>query len=439
MAENRTDSSSIAGQITASKQLERLGNYLICDLFIILFSVISWCMAAEANYTAVFDPDIAREFSFDFDSFKIQATAENFWNAIGTGIYSFGENSVRCGSFARALTCGICLIGTIQAVMWLVAFLPEYFRAKKMLSPLNKIAVTANELTAAAHNSQYNFDDIESAIGSIDPMDSDIHISTGNRDLKRIEEAINNLLDRMRNAYKSQSRFVSDASHELRTPIAVIKGYADMLNRWGKTDEKILDEGITAIKNESENMNKLVEQLLFLARGDNGRQPVNMTDFSLSDMIREVHSEAEMIDPEHIYNIDIKDELTVFADISMMKQTARILCDNARKYTPKGNTITLRVMAGKNGEKCFEVQDTGIGIDEKDIPLIFDRFFRSDPARTRETGGTGLGLSIAKWIVDRHGGHFEVISYKDIGTRITVCLPNTPVQSENNTTAKQAV
>ena len=164
-----------------------------------------------------------------------------------------------------------------------------------------------------------------------------------------------------------------------------------------------------------------------------------MTDFSLSDMIREVHSEAEMIDPEHIYNIDIKDELTVFADISMMKQTARILCDNARKYTPKGNTITLRVMAGKNGEKCFEVQDTGIGIDEKDIPLIFDRFFRSDPARTRETGGTGLGLSIAKWIVDRHGGHFEVISYKDIGTRITVCLPNTPVQSENNTTAKQAV
>ncbi|MCI7768618.1 MAG: HAMP domain-containing histidine kinase [Oscillospiraceae bacterium] len=439
MEKKQADSSSIAGQIAASKQLERLGNYLICNLFIVLFSVISWCMAAEANYFSFFDIDIPRGFFFDFEPFKANATADTFWAAIGSGIYTFGDYSVKCGAFAQALTCGICLMGMVQAVIWVVTFLPEYFRAKKMLSPLNKIAVTATELTAAAHNSQYNFDDIESAIGSIDPMDSDIHISTGNRDLKRIEQAINDLLDRMRNAYKSQSRFVSDASHELRTPIAVIKGYADMLDRWGKTDEKILDEGITAIKNESENMNKLVEQLLFLARGDNGRQPVNMTEFSLSDMIREVHSEAEMIDPDHVYNLDIKDELSVYADVSMMKQTARILCDNAKKYTPKGNTITLRVMSGEKGEKCFEIQDTGIGIDEKDIPLIFDRFFRSDPARTRETGGTGLGLSIAKWIVDRHGGHFEVISYKDIGTRITVCLPNTPAQTDNNNTAKQAV
>ena len=436
---NKTDSSSIAGQITASRQLERLGQYLLYDLLIFLFSVISWCIAAEAAYVTAFDIDLERSITFDFELFKANATADNFWSALGTGIYRFGEYSVRCGAFAQVLLCSICILGIIQTVIWFVTILPEYFRAKKLLSPLNKIAVTASELTAAAHNSQYNFDDIESAIGNIDPMDSDIHISTGNRDLRRIEKAINDLLDRMRDAYKSQSRFVSDASHELRTPIAVIKGYADMLDRWGKSDEKILDEGITAIKNESENMNKLVEQLLFLARGDNGRQPVNMTEFSLSDMMREVHSEAEMIDPDHLYNLDIKDEISVFADISMMKQTARILCDNAKKYTPAGNTITLRVMNGENGEKCFEIQDTGIGIDEKDIPLIFDRFFRSDPARTRETGGTGLGLSIAKWIVDRHGGHFEVISYKDIGTRITVCLPNTPVQTENNNTAKQTV
>lgn len=170
-------------------------------------------------------------------------------------------------------------------------------------------------------------------------------------------------------------------------------------------------------------MNKLVEQLLFLARGDNGRQPVNMTVFSLSDMIREVHTEAEMIDPDHEYILDIKENININADVSMMKQTARILCDNAKKYTPKGNTITLRVLHNEEGECCFEVQDTGIGIDEKDIPRIFDRFYRSDPARSRETGGTGLGLSIAKWIVERHSGHFEVISFKDIGTRITVCLP----------------
>lgn len=416
MPKRPADSSSIAGQIASHRQLERLGGYLCTDLLLFVFSVLSWCIAAEARY---YDPPVlSLERVILFDE-----NAGNFWDILKTGVYTFGEYSVSCGNFVSALMYALCGLGIIQAVSWILSFLPEYFRAKKILRPLNKMAVTATELTEAAHQNPYNFDDIESAIGSIDPMESNVHISTGNRDLKRLENAVNDLLDRMRAAYKSQSRFVSDASHELRTPIAVIKGYANMLARWGKSDEKILDESITAIQNESENMNKLVEQLLFLARGDNGRQPVNMTLFSLSDMIREVHSEAEMIDPDHEYILDVKDEIEITADVSMMKQTARILCDNAKKYTPKGNSITLRVVRKENGECCFEVQDTGIGIDEKDIPLIFDRFFRSDPARTRETGGTGLGLSIAKWIVERHSGHFEVISYKDIGTRITVCLP----------------
>ncbi len=410
------NSSSIAGQIASHRQLERLVGYFAADLLILVFSVISWCIAAESVYMDKIDIHLPRSIHFE-------NTTGDFWTDISTGIYTFGEHSVECGEFAKLLLIGVCGLGIIQAALWLITFLPEYFKAKKMLRPLNKMALTASELTEAAHQSVYNFDDIESAIGSIDPVSSNIHISTGNRDLKRLEQSINDLLDRMRDAYKSQSRFVSDASHELRTPIAVIKGYADMLGRWGKSDEKILDESITAIKNESENMNRLVEQLLFLARGDNGRQPVNMTEFSLSDMIREVYNEAEMIDAEHKYIADIKEEIGIFGDISMLKQTARILCDNAKKYTPKGNTITLRVMRNDKGESCFEIQDTGIGIEEKDIPLIFDRFFRSDPARSRETGGTGLGLSIAKWIVERHSGHFEVISYKDIGTRITVCLP----------------
>ncbi|MCC8042393.1 MAG: HAMP domain-containing histidine kinase [Oscillospiraceae bacterium] len=191
----------------------------------------------------------------------------------------------------------------------------------------------------------------------------------------------------------------------------------------GKTDEKVLEEGIEAIRKESECMNNLVEQLLFLARGDNGRQQLTIVDFSLSDMMREVLSEAEMIDSDHEYIADIRDEVSVSGDVAMLKQTARILCDNAKKYTPKGNSITLRVKYNALGQPAFEVQDMGIGIDEKDIPKIFDRFYRSDSSRTRGTGGTGLGLSIAKWIVDRHGGHFEVISYKDIGTRMTVVLP----------------
>lgn len=415
LSKTPSDSSSIAGQIAAHRQLERLGQNILTDLAVILFFAAGWCLAAEAPYYDKFDLMLDRGLSFDTGAGGIK-------EILSTGVYYFGDHSVSCGDHALMLFNLVCIIVIIQAVIWIITLMPEYFRAKRMLRPLNKMALTAAELTAAADQKQYNFDDIESAIGSIDPTDSDIRISTGNRDLKRLENAVNGLLDRMRESYKSQSRFVSDASHELRTPIAVIKGYADMLDRWGKTDSEILDEGITAIKKESENMNRLVEQLLFLARGDNGRQPVNMTDFSLSDMISEVHAEMEMIDPAHEYTLDIRDNIIINGDISMIKQTARILCDNAKKYTPEGGRITLRVFYNEKREACFEVQDTGIGIEEKDIPLIFDRFFRSDPARSRETGGTGLGLSIAKWIVERHGGHFEVLSYKDIGTRITVCL-----------------
>ena len=106
----------------------------------------------------------------------------------------------------------------------------------------------------------------------------------------------------------------------------------------------------------------------------------------------------------------------------MLKQAARILVDNAVRYTEEGDKISLRTRV-KDGAPCFEVQDNGIGIRQEDIEHIFDRFFRSDPARARTTGGTGLGLSIAKWIVESHGGYFDVFSREEFGTRIGVVLP----------------
>lgn len=225
----------------------------------------------------------------------------------------------------------------------------------------------------------------------------------------------------MRDSYRQQARFVSDASHELRTPIAVIKGYADLLDRWGKTDEKILDESIQAIKSESENMQHLVEQLLFLARGDSGRTTLNITDFDITEVMKEVCEESAMIDQKHTYMFEGENPVPARGDVSLIKQAARILIENAAKYTPEGGEIKLRSLVA-DGNPAFSVQDSGIGISESDIPHIFDRFYRADDSRSKQTGGSGLGLAIAKWIVERHGGRFEVISRKDIGTRITVIL-----------------
>ena len=113
------------------------------------------------------------------------------------------------------------------------------------------------------------------------------------------------------------------------------------------------------------------------------------------------------------------------ADKSLIKQATRILIDNAMKYRPSGKQITISV-AGADGYARLTLQDEGIGIAPEAIPQIFDRFFRADESRARATGGTGLGLSIAKWIAERHGGHMEVLSRQDIGTKISIVLPSVP-------------
>ena len=228
----------------------------------------------------------------------------------------------------------------------------------------------------------------------------------------------------MRDSYKQQSRFVSDASHELRTPISVLQGYVNMLDRWGKNDEQILDESITAIKSETEHMKQLIEQLLFLARGDSGKTKLNMKPFSLNNMMKEVYEESSMIDENHTYSfLPCKENIIVCGDISMLKQTARILIDNAAKYTPSRASILLKTDITDSNIPAFIIQDEGIGISGNDISHMFERFYRADPARAKDSGGTGLGLSIAKWIIDRHGGYFDILSREDIGTRITVLLP----------------
>lgn len=294
---------------------------------------------------------------------------------------------------------------------------------RRKLRPLYKMAYAAQQLSEQNGFDEDKFHDLEDAIDKISPSRPDAKLVTGNSDLQGLEKAVNNLMERMRENYRQQSRFVSDASHELRTPISVIQGYVNMLDRWGTKDEKVLTESIEAIKSESEHMQHLVEQLLFLARGDSGKTKLQQSIFSLNKLMREVYDEYVMIDSEHEYVLKLsEEEVYAVADESMIKQTARILVDNAAKYSPHGESIILKT--GKNNDvPFFTVQDSGVGISADDAPHVFERFYRSDSSRTRETGGSGLGLSIAKWIIDKHDGFFELVSREGFGTRFTVNLP----------------
>ena len=254
-------------------------------------------------------------------------------------------------------------------------------------------------------------------------LDRRIDLPGTQKELKTLAQAINAMLDRINEAYRSQMRFVSDASHELRTPIAVIQGYANLLNRWGKDDPATRQEAIDAIRQEADSMKELVEQLLFLARGDNDSMRIDQTDFDLTEVAAQVLKETEMIDQTHLFSAQWSTgPVPVHADLGLIKQCLRVLVDNSIKYTPAGGRITLRVEADESLAR-LSVQDEGQGIDAESLPHIFDRFFRTDQSRARQTGGTGLGLAIAKWIVERHGGWFEVLSREGIGTRMTMVLP----------------
>ncbi len=319
-------------------------------------------------------------------------------------------------------------------IFFIVVFIFEFFifqgqyrRGKKgnvqiIEAPLQEMADQADRLSRVELQED-KFHNIEDAIDSLVPGTPEARIDMGDKDLKGIEEALNNLLAKTHASYHQQIRFVSDASHELRTPIAVIQGYADMLARWGSEDEAVLEESIAAIRSEAQQMQALVEQLLFLARGDAGRNPMKRENISLSELISEIHEEYAMIDDKHEWKLEVKEEVFSYGDKNMLKQACRILIDNAKRYSDEGTPIYLSAFYDEEGNSCLQVQDMGVGIAEDDLPQIFDRFYRSDPARKREGGGTGLGLSIAKWIVDQHKGHFNVLTRQDIGTRITLVLP----------------
>ncbi|NMA94110.1 MAG: sensor histidine kinase [Clostridiales bacterium] len=313
------------------------------------------------------------------------------------------------------------LLLQVEGIIVLVSIFSNTFKLKSQLKPLDEMAAAAEELLNMDMLSEERFQKLEEAIESYSPLSEAKGISTGDNELAGLENAVNKLVDRIRASYKQQARFVSDASHELRTPISVIRGYADMLDRWGKDDEKVLKESIDAIRSETASMQRLVEQLLFLARADSGRQQLEMKDFNLSDLALEVCEESEMIDAGHKYVFRGERDIRARGDVSMLKQCARILTENAKKYSPEGGEIIIKVFR-QGGRPAFSVQDSGIGISAEEAPQIFERFYRADDSRSKQSGGSGLGLSIAKMIIDRHGGSIEVVSHKGTGTRMSVIL-----------------
>ena len=403
---------SIAIKINSVFVRKLFSKFLFIDIILALVLIGFWSIEREVSYYGEFVQSAKRVLNiFPIES----ANYEVIWSDGRSLVIDFTNFLMRLKSIMVPIL-------IVEGVFLLQEIIFGTAKTRHILKPIDEIAETANRLSNMEFDEE-KFQSLEDAISKISPVSYNERIHIGDSELQGLEDAINKLLDRMRDSYRQQARFVSDASHELRTPISVIQGYANMLDRWGKDDESVLEESITAIKSESENMKNLVEQLLFLARGINGKTQLIIKEFSLNDMIKEVYEESKMIDEKHNYSYIDSEDIRISGDIGLLKQSARILVENAAKYTVEGESIVFRSGRSDSGEPFFSIQDNGIGMDEADVPHIFERFFRADTARARKDGGTGLGLSIAKWIIDNHKGYFSVLSRKEIGTRITVFLP----------------
>lgn len=257
---------------------------------------------------------------------------------------------------------------------------------------------------------------------SIQSLNKRIDTTSTKDELKDLAVTFNRMMDNIQESYEKQKQFVSDASHELRTPIAIIQGYVGMLERWGKNDPEILNESIEAIRDESLNMQSLVEKMLFIARSEKGKIEYEMETVDLDATLTDMASDFRMIDSGHHFVTELSFEDNLTGNRDALVQLFRIFVDNSIKYTPEGGTISLRSKR-TDGYCVVEIEDTGMGIDQEDLPKIFDRFFRADKSRTKQdekAKSFGLGLSIARIILDGHNAKVIPESESGVGTKMSI-------------------
>ena len=281
------------------------------------------------------------------------------------------------------------------------AFLIGIYISRRMLKPVQAIRTAAERIS---------IEDLSQRISTEGPDD----------EMKELTITFNSMIERLERAFQRQNQFISDASHELRTPIAVIQGYANLINRWGKSDPEILQESIDSILTETDHMSAMIRQLLFLAKSDQSRLHVQKARMSLNEVAGELVREMTLLQKDNQITFVEEAEVELFADYDLIKQLLWIHGENALKYS--GGEIQIKVWKDEN-RGYVSIRDHGMGIAEEDLPKIFDRFYRVDKSRNKEISGTGLGLAIARWIVDCHEGDILVESKLGEGTVFTDVFP----------------
>ncbi len=246
----------------------------------------------------------------------------------------------------------------------------------------------------------------------------------GSGEMRRLAESYNTMAAQLEALDRSRNQFVSDASHELKTPLTAMKSLLEDVLYQPSMPEETRTEFLSDVDREIDRLTGIINDLLTLTRMDNGRLEIHAEPLSLSEGVQEtlhmLRPQAEKRGQKLLADID--EDIRIQGDPNKLSQVFWNLIENAIKYTPDGGTIEVRLRRRGN-EAIFTVRDNGVGIPEEDLPHVFERFYRVDKARSRETGGTGLGLAIVKQLVNLHGGEVKVASVHGEGSVFTVILP----------------
>jgi heavy metal sensor kinase len=299
---------------------------------------------------------------------------------------------------------GMLLLVSIP-IFLLVAAAGGYWMSRRALVPVDQITNTARSI-------------------SVQNLSSRLVVPQTRDELQRLSETLNSMLGRLETAFKKITQFTADASHELRTPVAVMRTRAELSLRKARSADEYR-ETVTQLHAELEKTSALIEKLMFLARADCGAEALQSGPLNLSEIVREVCNQGSALaeGKQVAFREQLPDwPVWINGDPSSLRRLFLILIDNAVKYTPTNGRVEVCLEEG-DGVAVGEVRDTGIGIAPEDLPSVFERFYRADKARSRESGGVGLGLSIGRWIAEAHQGTIEVQSSQGRGSIFRVRLP----------------
>jgi len=285
-----------------------------------------------------------------------------------------------------------------------ICYFIAWLIAKRIMKPVVKMT------DAAKHISSSN-------------LDSLIPLKNNGDEIDELAMTFNDLFKRLKIDFDRERQFTSDVSHELKTPVAVILGQANLLRRWGKDDPAQLDKSIGTIISETKSMEAIIQNLLQMTRIESGRILPSKEEFLLSELTSKIQQELSALDNSAEINFDFDDSLKIITDFELLHQVVMIVISNSLKFCPKPLVLNFNAASQKDSI-TISSSDNGPGFEEATLPHVFERFYRGDDAHTRSAGGSGLGLSIAQTIVESLGGTITASNDEMTkGAKLTINLP----------------